>query len=133
MRITSKGQVTIPQDIREKAGLLPNTEVEFKIVKGRVILNALGKPIDLVALDSAEQLESVLTPFRFERLHLPWEAAFVAAKAFKRYRARGGVKSAPLPDFFIGAHAAVAGLTILTRDPRRYREYFPSVRLICPK
>ena len=99
----------------------------------RLALNAIVYAELSVCFDSAEQLESVLTPFRFERLHLPWEAAFVAAKAFKRYRARGGVKSAPLPDFFIGAHAAVAGLTILTRDPRRYREYFPSVRLICPK
>lgn len=96
-------------------------------------LNAIVYAELSVYFDSAEQLESVLAPFRFERLHLPWEAAFVAAKAFKRYRARGGSKVAPLPDFFIGAHAAVAGLSLLTRDPRRYREYFPSVRLISPK
>jgi predicted nucleic acid-binding protein len=96
-------------------------------------LNAIVYAELSVHFDSAEQLESVLAPFKFERLHLPWEAAFVAAKAFKRYRARGGNKVAPLPDFFIGAHAAVAGLTLLTRDPRRYREYFPAVRLISPK
>jgi predicted nucleic acid-binding protein len=86
-----------------------------------------------VHFDSAEELEAVLAPFRFQRLHLPWEAAFVAAKAFKRYRTRGGSKTSPLPDFFIGAHAATAGLTLLTRDPRRYREYFPTVKLTSPK
>lgn len=85
-----------------------------------------------VHFDTVETLESVLHPFRFERLHLPWEAAFLAAKAFKRYRQGGGSKSTPLPDFFIGAHAAVAGYPLLTRDPRRYRRYFPKVRLICP-
>ena len=96
-------------------------------------LNAIVYAELSVHFNTVEQLESVLAPFRFERLHLPWEAAFVAGKAFKRYRSRGGTKSAPLPDFFIGAHAAVAGLTLLTRDPRRYREYFPTVALICPK
>lgn len=96
-------------------------------------LNAIVYAELSVHFDSAELLEAVLAPFKFERLHLPWEAAFVAAKAFKRYRARGGTKTAPLPDFFIGAHAATAGFTLLTRDPRRYREYFPSVRLISPK
>ena len=99
----------------------------------RLALNAIVYAELSVHFDSVEQLESVLAPFRFERLHLPWEAAFVAGKAFKRYRARGGRKTAPLPDFLIGAHAATAGLTLLTRDPRRYREYFPSVRLISPK
>ena len=96
-------------------------------------LNAIVYAELSVHFENAEQLESVLAPFRFARLHLPWEAAFVAGKAFKRYRARGGIKSAPLPDFFIGAHAATAGLMLLTRDPRRYREYFPTVKLISPK
>lgn len=99
----------------------------------RLALNAIVYAELSVHYHSAEQLESLLAPFKFDRLHLPWEAAFVAGKAFRRYRSRGGSKSAPLPDFFIGAHAATAGLTLLTRDPRRYREYFPSVRLICPK
>lgn len=99
----------------------------------KLALNAIVYAELSVHFDTVEQLESVLAPFRFERLHLPWEAAFVAGKAFKRYRSRGGTKSAPLPDFFIGAHAAAAGLRLLTRDPRRYREYFPTVELICPK
>lgn len=99
----------------------------------QLALNAIIFAELSVHFASAEQLESLLAPFRFERLHLPWEAAFVAGKAFKRYRSRGGSKSTPLPDFFIGAHAATAGLPLLTRDARRYREYFPTVRLISPK
>jgi predicted nucleic acid-binding protein len=57
---------------------------------------------------------------------------FLAAKAFQRYRTAGGAKSNVLPDFFIGAHAAVAGLSLLTRDPKRYRTYFPKVDLVAP-
>ncbi len=67
------------------------------------------------------------------KLPLPWSAAFLAGKAFAIYRSRGGSKTSPLPDFFIGAHAAVAGLTLLTRDAQRYREYFPKLKLIAPK
>jgi predicted nucleic acid-binding protein len=63
---------------------------------------------------------------------LPWDAAFVAGKAYRRYRSRGGAKRSPLPDFYIGAHAAVAGLALLTRHAKRYREYFPRLRLIAP-
>lgn len=66
------------------------------------------------------------------RENLPWGAAFLAGKAFKRYRRGGGERRSPLPDFFIGAHAAVRRYTLLTRDARRYRTYFPSVDLICP-
>ena len=80
-----------------------------------------------------EALEEALSGFRFERLPLPWEAAFVAGKAYVRYRRRGGVKRSPLPDFYIGAHAATQELGLLTRDPRRYRDYFPTIRLIAPK
>ncbi len=68
----------------------------------------------------------------FPRLPIPLEAAFLAGKSFLRYRKRKGSKITPLPDFFIGAHAAVAGLQLLTRDSRRYRTYFPSVEIIAP-
>lgn len=68
----------------------------------------------------------------FRRLPLPYEAGFVAARAFAEYRRRGGVRTSPLPDFYIGAHAAVSGLSLLTRDVRRYASYFPKVRLIAP-
>jgi len=68
----------------------------------------------------------------FHRLPLPYEAGFVAGRAFVEYRRRGGVRTSPLPDFYIGAHAAVSGLSLLTRDARRYASYFPRVRLISP-
>ena len=66
------------------------------------------------------------------RLNMPWEAAFLAARAFLLYRRRGGAKRVLLTDFYIGAHAAIAGHTLLTRDPRRYQSYFPKLRLIAP-
>ncbi len=69
----------------------------------------------------------------FSREQIPWPAAFLAGKAFVDYRRRGGQRRSPLPDFFIGAHAAVAGLRLLTRDPTRYRTYFPTVELIAPE
>ena len=68
----------------------------------------------------------------FRRLALPYEASFVAGRAFAEYRRRGGVRTSPLPDFYIGAHAAVAGLKLLTRDSKRYLGYFPKVMLIAP-
>lgn len=79
-----------------------------------------------------EDLEEAIPPRDFHRAPVPWEAAFLAGKAFLSYRHRGGTRLAPLPDFFIGAHAAVAGYDLLTRDARRYRTYFPTVRLISP-
>ena len=64
---------------------------------------------------------------------IPRSAAFLAGKAFAQYRRQGGAKNNVLPDFFIGAHAAVLGCPLLTRDTRRYRTYFPDVRLIAPE
>ncbi len=79
-----------------------------------------------------EDLEDALPPSHFKRLPLPWEAAFLAGKCFQEYRKRGGEKRSPLPDFYIGAHAALAGMTLATRDAARYRTYFPKLELICP-
>ena len=79
-----------------------------------------------------EELDEALSPEDFQRLPLPYEAGFLAAKCFLRYRRRGGQKHAPLPDFYIGAHAATDGLMLLTRDVSRYRTYFPSIQLIAP-
>ncbi len=78
------------------------------------------------------ELDRHLGPEAFRRLPLPSEAGFVAGRAFVEYRRRGGVRTSPLPDFYIGAHAAVSGLTLLTRDARRYAGYFPKLRLIAP-
>ena len=86
-----------------------------------------------IGFDSIEELENALPPRVFRRDELPWEAAFLAGKCFLAYRRRGGRRSAPLPDFYIGAHAAVRGMTVLTRDARRYKTYFPKLDLIAPK
>ena len=79
-----------------------------------------------------EELDEALSPEDFQRLPLPYEAGFLAARCFLLYRRRGGQKHAPLPDFYIGAHAATDGLMLLTRDLSRYRTYFPSIQLIAP-
>lgn len=79
-----------------------------------------------------ELLDRELPEDDFTREHVPWDAAFLAAKAYAIYRGRGGSRRSPLPDFFIGAHAAVVGLRLLTRDAARYRTYFPTVELIAP-
>lgn len=79
-----------------------------------------------------EELEAALPAASFHRLPLPSEAAFLAGKCFVAYRKRGGVKSSPLPDFYIGAHASVSRLALLTRDATRYRTYFPKLQLIAP-
>jgi len=79
-----------------------------------------------------EEVEAALPPSTFHRLTLPWEAAFLAGKCFVRYRKRGGTRTSPLPDFYIGAHASVSGMKLLTRDAARYRTYFPRLRLIAP-
>jgi predicted nucleic acid-binding protein len=75
---------------------------------------------------------NLVPPSDFRRLPLPFTVGFPTARAFAAYRKAGGQKSAPLPDFFIGAHAEAEGLVLLTRDATRYRTYFPSVELICP-
>ena len=82
--------------------------------------------------DRIEDLDDALPDRYYRRLPLPWAAAFLAGQCFVRYRRRGGQRRSPMPDFYIGAHAAIVGLTILTRDPRRYRAYFPTLRIVGP-
>jgi len=82
--------------------------------------------------DSVEDVDDALPPFQFRRDPLPYDAAFLAGKAYVAYRRRGGTRLSPLPDFYIGAHAAVAGFQLLTRDARRYRTYFPTLEIIAP-
>jgi len=86
-----------------------------------------------IRFSRVEDLEAALPPARVERLPLPWEAAFLAGKCFVTYRRRGGRRHSILPDFFIGAHAAVRGYTLLTRDSRRFRSHFPFLVLITPE
>jgi predicted nucleic acid-binding protein len=80
-----------------------------------------------------EALDQELPEDEFMRENIPWAAAFLAGKAFADYRQRGGHRRSPLPGFFIGAHAAVSGLRLLTRDVARYRTYFPRIELIGPE
>ena len=82
--------------------------------------------------DRIEDLDEALPPETFARLPLPWEAGFLAGECFVRYRRAGGTRRSPLPDFYIGAHAALMGMTLLTRDPRRYRTYLPRLAVITP-
>jgi predicted nucleic acid-binding protein len=86
-----------------------------------------------IGFDRIEDLDAAL-PERFvERRPIPLEAAFLAGKCFLKYRERGGRKRSTLPDFFIGAHAAVENMTLVTRDAARYRTYFPRLKLVCPE
>jgi predicted nucleic acid-binding protein len=80
-----------------------------------------------------EDLDDALSTEAFRRDALPREAGFLAGKCFLNYRRSGGSRAAPLPDFYIGAHAAVRGMDLLTQDGNRYRSYFPTVRLIAPQ
>jgi predicted nucleic acid-binding protein len=99
---------------------------------GRLVINHVVFAEVSVGFSSIETLDDKLPPSLYERAHLPWEAAFLAGKAFTEYRRAGGARRSPLPDFFIGAHAAVTGMSLLTRDTVRYRTYFPTVELIAP-
>ncbi|MCX5867716.1 MAG: type II toxin-antitoxin system VapC family toxin [Proteobacteria bacterium] len=85
-----------------------------------------------IGFERIEEVEEILSPAYFRRDALPWEAAFLAGKCFLNYRRQGGGKHSTLPDFFIGAHAVVAGMPLLTRDLARYRTYFPRLKLIAP-
>ncbi len=85
-----------------------------------------------IRFTTVEALEDALPSRDYRRESIPWAAAFLAGKAFLDYRRNKGTKSTTLPDFYIGAHAAIAGLDLLTRDVGRYRTYFPTVSLIAP-
>jgi len=82
---------------------------------------------------SIEALNAALDVHQIRREPIPWPAAFVAGRAYRAYRDRGGSRTSLLPDFYIGAHAAVAGYRLLTRDPARYRASFPRLELIAPR
>ena len=99
---------------------------------GPLLVNAVIYAEVSVRFTRIEDLDDALSPSDYRRLELPWEAAFLAGKVFLDYRRNEGTKSSPLPDFFIGAHAAVAGMRLLTRDTGRYRTYFPTVELVAP-
>jgi predicted nucleic acid-binding protein len=99
--------------------------------RGPTLINPIVYAEISIRFERIEELEQAL-PDEIEREALPWEAAFLAGKSFVRYRRRGGHKRSPLPDFYIGAHAAVTGRALLTRDPSRYRSFLPRLALISP-
>jgi predicted nucleic acid-binding protein len=100
--------------------------------EGPLVINAVIYAEISQRYSRKELLDHELPAAVFLREDIPWSAAFLAGKAFLDYRRRGGNRRSPLPDFFIGAHAAVKGLRLVTRDASRYRTYFPTVELIVP-
>jgi len=86
-----------------------------------------------IGFGKIEELESAIHKGGFQMLEIPKEALFLAGKVYLKYRKNKGIKRSPLPDFYIGAHAAVLGLDLITRDVNRYKTYFPTVKLICPE
>lgn len=101
--------------------------------RGQLCINPIIYAEVSVGFTRIEDLDEALPRGDFTRLPLPWEAGFLAGKAFVRYRRARGTRPTPLPDFYIGAHAAIAGMPLLTRDAQRYRTYYPTLELICPE
>jgi predicted nucleic acid-binding protein len=99
---------------------------------GRLVINQIVYAEVSISFDQIEDLDDAISADDFVRESLPYDAGFLAGKAFLAYRKRGGERRSPLPDFYIGAHAAVRGYRLLTRDVARYRSYFPTVELIAP-
>ena len=109
------------------AGALQEAASKAMLVVNPVIYSELS-----VGFDRIEDLEALLSPDLFDYRPIPREAAFLAGKSFLEYRRRGGAKALPLPDFFIGAHASVESLPLITRDASRFMTYFPRLSLIRP-
>ena len=99
----------------------------------RLVINPIIYSELSLTFSTVEALDKALEGMALRMLEIPKPALFLAGKAFVQYRRSGGVKNNVLGDFFIGAHAAVSGLPVITRDTRRYRSYFPSVRLVTPE
>lgn len=107
--------------------------LEQHAARAQLCINPIVYAEVSVGFERIEDLDEALPRADFTRLPLPWEAGFLAGKAFLRYRRAKGVRRSPLPDFYIGAHAAIADLPLITRDARRYRTYYPNLELICPE
>lgn len=107
-------------------------QLDAAAIRGPVLIDAVVYAEFSIGYARIEEVDEVLEDVGLKLAEAPRPALFLAGKAFQRYRAQGGPRRSVLPDFFIGAHAAVAGLQLLTRDARRYRAYFPGVELIAP-
>ena len=99
---------------------------------GILYINSIVYSEISIGFDRIEDLESAIVRAGFQMLEIPKEALFLAGKAYLKYKKRKGTKRTPLPDFFIGAQAAVQDLDLITRDVSRYQSYFPTVKLISP-
>ncbi len=110
------------------------SENQFRtaVCQGPILINPIIYAELAPAFASLADLNRWLDPAVFQRLNLPYPAGWLAAQAFVKYRRSGGTKTSPLPDFYIGAHAEIEHLTLVTRDAARYRSYFPNVPLITP-
>jgi predicted nucleic acid-binding protein len=107
-------------------------QIAAAVDRGRAVVNPLIYAEVSVGYETVEELDELLPADGCEREPLPYLAGFAAGKAFLRYRRGGGQKRSPMPDFYIGAHAAIAGYQLLTRDASRYRAYFPTIDIIAP-
>lgn len=107
--------------------------LEGAALQGPVLINAVVYAEFSVGYKRIEDAERLLGESGVEMIEIPREALFLASKAFQRYRRGGGRRAGVLPDFFIGAHAAVAGLPLVSREKRRFRQYFPTLQLIAPE
>ena len=108
-------------------------QLDAAAVKGPLTINSVVYAELSVRFERIEDLNAVLDEAAISMADIPRSALFLAGKVFQKYRAAGGSRSGVLPDFFIGAHAAVVGMALLTRDVQRYRTYFPSVTLLAPQ
>ncbi len=108
-------------------------QLDAALVKGPLTINSVVYAELSVRFERIEDLNAVLDEAAISMVDIPRSALFLAGKVFQKYRAAGGSRSGVLPDFFIGAHAAVVGMPLLTRDVQRYRAYFPSVTLLAPQ
>jgi predicted nucleic acid-binding protein len=100
--------------------------------KGLLVINPIIYAEISIGFEQPEAVDAAVPADIYRREQLPYEAAFLAGKAFRDYRRRGGTRTSPLPDFYVGAHATVRRYRLLTRDAPRYRSYFPTVELIAP-
>ncbi len=107
-------------------------QLEAAALKDQLAINAVVYAELSIGFRRIEEVEAVLRKTQIVIEEIPREALFLAGKAFQRYKARGGTRTGVLPDFFIGAHATVLGIALLTRDARRYRDYFPKLELLAP-
>jgi predicted nucleic acid-binding protein len=108
------------------------SQLEVAANRGPLIINDVIYAEVSVRFQAIDVLEAALSALDIHVVPIPRASLFLAGKAFDRYRVRGGTRTGVLPDFFIGAHAAIGQCALLTRDPSRYRSYFPTLRLIVP-